>query len=147
MESVKNNEKKYNITICPFGLGGKTTSLPFYQMSNNNQSDSFVKEGLFATLDTSNNYKILGWLVSITDFIKENTNADDTIVLKIDCEGSEYDTHKDLLSNPEILRRISIIYNEWHPAYRDMTEERKALTNEIIRQYRVLGKVLTPWAF
>ena len=116
-------------------------------MSNNNQSDSFVKEGLFATLDTSNNYKILGWLVSITDFIKENTNADDTIVLKIDCEGSEYDTNKDLLSNPEILRRISIIYNEWHPAYRDMTEERKALTNEIIRQYRVLGKVLTPWAF
>jgi len=147
LESVKNNDNNYNITICPFGLAGKTTSLPFYQMSNSNQADSFIKEGLFATLDNGNNYKILGWVVSITDFIKENTKADDTIVLKIDCEGSEYDIHNDLLSKPEILKRISIIYNEWHPSYTDMTEQKKKLTDEIIRKYGEFGKALTPWMF
>lgn len=138
---------RFNVIVCPFGLSGKTECIPFYEMVNNTCSDSFIESGLFATKDPSPKYNIIGSCVSICEFIESYTFDGDEIVLKVDCEGSEYDIYENLLANPKYISRIKKIYNEWHPSWVDMDPVRRARAEKILEGFKAYPVQFTDWSF
>lgn len=147
LAKAKEASDTFKVFVCPFGLSGKTEVLPFYEMVNNTVSDSFIPVGLFATLDTDPKYRVVGSCVSASDFIRAYTSDIDEIVLKVDCEGSEYGLYENLLANPDILSRIKKIYNEWHPAWRDMDPGRRTRAENIISGFSKHRIKLDNWEF
>lgn len=45
-----------------------------------------------------------------SDWLRDHTNSDDRILLKLNCEGSECDVLEDLLTAPDLLPRLQSIY-------------------------------------
>jgi FkbM family methyltransferase len=136
----------YQVIVCPFGVGGKTELLPFYEMVNNTVSDSLFKD-VGGTIDPNPRYQILASVVSISDFISKFIPEGDTITMKVDCEGAEYDIYESLIQNPHLLNKIECIYNEWHPGWDGMDNSRKQRILSIVTRLAEHGKVLKDWAF
>lgn len=138
---------KFNVVVCPFGLSGKTEVVPFYEMVNNTVSDSFIQSGLYATLDPDPKYNIIGSCVSICDFIEKYTTEFDNVVLKVDCEGSEFGIYESLLNRPDIVKRISKVYNEWHPSYGHMTPDKQNKVKNITIGFEQHKIEFAEWSF
>jgi FkbM family methyltransferase len=100
----------YNITVCPFGLGGKTQAVQFFQ-KNDRQADSFLQAF------SENNrlgYDIITVMYDISEFILKHTKEEDIIHLKLDCEGAEYEILQSLLDNPKAFDRVKKLMVEFH---------------------------------
>jgi FkbM family methyltransferase len=124
---------KYNIVICPFGLGGDWEISKFY-LKTDPAADSYSEKWL------ENEYsslQVLSSKIDISWFIKTYTTENDNIVLKLDCEGSEYEILKSLLQNQDLLSRISKIMVEWHG------QEKKK--EELIESFKKINKSLEAW--
>jgi len=147
LDKARQVSGRFNVVVCPFGLSGTTTVVPFYEMVNNTVSDSFIKTGLYATLDPAPKYNVIGSCVSIVEFMDIYTFDGDSVVLKVDCEGSEYDLYENLLTRPDLLSRIKLIYNEWHPAWNDMDAERRIRAEKIINRFNAYPIKFTDWDF
>ena len=135
----------YNVVVCPFGVGGKTELLPFYEMVNNTSSDSLFRD-VGGTPDPTPKYQILASIVSICHIIS-NIPSGDTITMKLDCEGAEFGIYEALLEQPELLQRIDCIYNEWHPGWSGMDDTKKQQVLSIVTRLAQHGKILKDWAF
>jgi FkbM family methyltransferase len=147
LNAATRNSDKFNITVCPFGLGGKTEILQFHEMINNTVSDSLFTD-VGGTINPNPKYKLVCSIISITEFMENNTSPEDEVVLKVDCEGAEYEIYEDLLNKPELLKRITTIYNEWHPGWpMDFDPMRKNRADQIISRLSENGKTLIDWAF
>lgn len=139
--------KLFDVIVCPFGLSGKNQLLPLYERNNNTKSDTFHIETLYGAPLDFPTHKVICSTISISDFIPQFTKEDDEIVMKIDCEGCEYGILENLLANPHLLDRISLIINEWHPSYRDMNSACRERTNKITDAFSRLNKPLQSWMF
>ncbi len=141
----------FEVVVCPFGLWDSDGVFSFYEKSDaldpfgreNGEGDSFKENWI-----TNNKapYKISAATVSTAKFIKENTHDDDQIVLKLDCEGGEYNILTDLLDchytkHPGILGRIQKIYIEWH------TTDEEYKKKDIIKEFTGLHIPLIDWQF
>lgn len=113
---------KYNVTICPFGLWDKTGTFSFYEKDikywcgeyigkENGQGDSFIKDWV---INNKAPYQVIASAVDVNNFIINNTVEDDTIHIKLDCEGAEYNILQKLLEAPLVLKRIKLLLIEWH---------------------------------
>lgn len=117
METLAKPEyaKRYNLHLCPFGLRGKI-GIKHFHPKDDPRGDSF--EAYLATDHETKNentgYSLHVPAYDAGEFILKNTSKGDVVVLKLDCEGSEYDLLSSLLGNPEALSRISEILVEWH---------------------------------
>ncbi len=132
---VRQYDSRYNIVVCPFGLSGETGVSEFY-LKTDPAGDSYVKEWV---TNESGNMLILSPTISASWFIENYTKEEDKIVLKLDCEGSEYGILENLIDYPELFSRISNIMVEWHGE-----EERKAA---IIKRYQEANITLNQWMF
>jgi FkbM family methyltransferase len=116
IEKARELAGRYKITVCPFGIGGNHDATRIYETSNP-VGDSFLKK-YWAGEDESKNIETLHEIVAATvplgQFILANTAPGDKVVLKLDCEGSEYAALKSLIAEPEALARCSRIMVEWH---------------------------------
>lgn len=111
---VSNVSEKRNITYnCSMSCAMSTL-----QDVSLNANDTYAKKGL---INSSENFDEEIEVRRASEVILPICNAhrDNNIVLKIDCEGEEYEIIKDL-SKTGILRRIAFIMMEWH--YRDTSE-------------------------
>lgn len=115
IEKCEQMSKKYEIKLCPFGLGGKTEILKFYE-KDDDKGDSF--EPWLASdhevTNVSHGYEVMASVISLPEFILLATGKDDTVFLDIDAEGSEYPMLEALLNNKEALGRIEGIIAEFH---------------------------------
>lgn len=59
-------------------------------------------------------YRIQSAIVSLPEFILENTMEGDEIILDIDAEGSEYAMLTALIGSPSALARVTEIFVEFH---------------------------------
>lgn len=119
---------KYTIKLCPFGLGGKTETLTFFE-KDDDKGDSF-QSWLASDHEVKNitqGYEVVASMVSLPDFILRSTNDGDDIVLDIDAEGSEYAMLDSLLKNLDALQRVREIYVEFH-FIKDMDPKREKET-------------------
>ena len=62
----------------------------------------------------SNRKKIEVECVDISDFIMKSFSRDDTIIIKMDIEGSEYDILPKMLEDGLFDGYINTLYGEWH---------------------------------
>lgn len=131
------------IVVCPFGLGGQTITVPFYEKSNDWSGDSFMKDlqGPNGPLiNQTSGYELLCYTMKITEFLAQHTQPNDTFTLKLDCEGSEYAILYSLY-NSEFMAALDGIYVEFHNTH----EGWKATADGIIEMYQAFGKPITPW--
>ena len=85
---------------------------------------SILKEHNSSSYDAIENKAIEVETFSLSDFIKSKSLEYDTIILKLDIEGAEYEVIENLLFN-KIHLKLNIIYNEFHSDYMDYDNKKK----------------------
>jgi len=115
LDKCKSMSAQYDITVCPFGIGGKTEVRHFLE-KDDYMGDSFQTwhASDHEVFNLDNGYSVFSSIISLPEFIMKYTNSDDTIVLDIDTEGSEYEIMRALLDHPQALSRVTEIMVEWH---------------------------------
>jgi FkbM family methyltransferase len=115
LKKCKERSNEYNIKVCPFGIGGKS-EVRLFMEKDDLMGDSFQDElaSDHAVFNVNNGYAVYSYIMSITDFILKNTQPEDSIVLDIDCEGSEYEILFDLINSHDALSRVKEAWVEWH---------------------------------
>ncbi len=83
--------------------------------------DSYNESGILFTLkDLKSGVKVS--LLTLEDILNENNlGSDGSIILKMDCEGCEYEGI--LFANKSTLQRFSHILIEYHHGYKDLEEK------------------------
>lgn len=114
-EKISEQSQRYKISMCPFGLRGSTELSQFY-LKDDPRGDSFEHylESDHVVYNMDSGYGLIVPAIGIGDFILKYTDDGDRIVVKLDCEGSEYDLLTGLLRDKEALSRVSGIFVEWH---------------------------------
>jgi FkbM family methyltransferase len=146
LKKARDVSKKFNVIVCPFGVSGNAGILKLNEMINNNESDSFFSD-IGGVPDPSPKYQVAAATFPISFLLNKFTKEDDEVVIKLDCEGSEYDIYEELLNHPDLLKRIKIIYNEWHPNWPEMDSVRRERATKIVERLAEHGKELTDWQF
>jgi len=126
---------RYNIVICPFGLAGETGVSEFY-LKTDPAGDSYNKDWV---INDESNLQVLSPTIDVSTFLATYTTETDNVVIKLDCEGSEYGILDNLYNNRHLLPRVSKIMVEWHGQ-----EEKK---EELIKKFKDICKPLDRWDF
>jgi FkbM family methyltransferase len=96
-------EQKYkNVILCNFGLSNRTGQCILYDTGGMGASIFPDKNDLESNFNEPIN------IVNASGWISKNTSVDDTIYLKLNCEGSECDIIEDLIRTG-VYDRISHI--------------------------------------
>ena len=115
IEKVKQYSKKYDICICPFGIGGITRTQLFFEKDDvMGDSFKFFTASDHVVYNVNNGYIIHNYIMSLSQWLEQYTNDESKVVLDIDSEGAEYETLHDLLIHQKYLSRITDIWVEWH---------------------------------
>ena len=147
MEAAYHQSDRYEVHVCPFGMRGAYSILPFFQ-KDDCRGDSFSDD--LASDHKTENLKTKYYLHALSvgpgAFIRQHTLPDDEIILKLDCEGSEYWILKSIVDDciyqrDSILNRISTIYVEWHTIARIHSKSAKELSSF----FEQVGKPLQRW--
>ena len=136
IEKCKQMSSKYKIKLCPFGLGGRTDTLTFFE-KDDTKGDSF--EPWLASdhevRNISQGYEVVACIVSLPDFILRATGPEDEIVLDVDAEGGEYGMLEALIAAPEALGRVTQIIVEFHHIQDPRHGARKTAILEELRRH------------
>lgn len=89
------------------------------------------------------NNKIKVNCIDISDFIINNFNKDDYIVLKMDIEGSEYDILPKMISQGLFDGYINELYGEWH--WNKLKNISEQFHNNLIQQLEEKGFTMKAW--
>ena len=115
LDKCKQMSKKYDIRICPFGIGGRTGLRVLFE------KDDSMGDSLHAWTasdhvprNVSNGYTIFVSVIALANFILTFTNPEDEIVLDIDAEGEEYEILSSLIHCDAAVRRVTEVMVEWH---------------------------------
>lgn len=113
-DTIKENNLETSITLFQKAVTGKPQgNLTLYV---EDAADSTVVASVFSDFNQSNEQKVSVPCVSLTEIIEGNqlTSID---ILKVDCEGSEFDIFYN--TSPELIKRASIIAVEVHDMDKD----------------------------
>ncbi len=110
---------KENILVYEAAVTGtKQEKIDLYIESEN---DSTVIASIFSNFNTSNRAKISVDTITLTDIFLQN-NLSQVDILKVDCEGSEFDIFYN--TDPALLRRAKMILLEVH----DLDQDKNNIT-------------------
>jgi FkbM family methyltransferase len=111
-KNIKLNNFSNNITLLLAGCSGNRAEITI---------DPEYKSGYGTILkDFKKGIKVP--LLTLEDILKENNlSSDDSIILKMDCEGCEYETI--LSANENTLQKFSHIMIEYHHGYKNLKEK------------------------
>lgn len=138
----RNLNYRFNIIVCPFGLGGKNELLEFH-LKNDPQADSFSNK--FSTNMEEVGCKFMVGIFDISEFILNHTASEDTIHLKLDCETSEYEILNSLIKRPQSFDRVKKLMVEFHSKENIITEENEKERKDLILKCQELGHEILPW--
>ena len=115
IEKCKQYKSKYDIAICPFGIGGRTEIRHFFE-KDDVMGDSFepITASDHDVHNVDNGYMVYPYIMDIAEFLTQRTGINDKVILDIDSEGAEYETLASLINAPNLLPRITDIWVEWH---------------------------------
>jgi FkbM family methyltransferase len=131
--NVKVNNLEDKIRLLFAGCSGKTQTITLDNHFLKKQENCFYKlhdgtQVLVASEQNKNDafYKLHDGiqvpLLSLHDVLEANTmTSDDDIILKMDCEGCEYDAI--LSADRNVLQRFSHILVEYHHGYQNLREK------------------------
>jgi FkbM family methyltransferase len=140
LKAIDVYKNRYNIIVCPFGLSDGTGVSEFF-LKTDPAGDSYNKDWV---INDPNQLPVLSPTIEAVSFIKQYTKENDNIVLKLDCEGYEYNILYNLLNKAHLIKRCSKIMVEWHATE---NEKNKAMKEDLINKYKSLGNNLELWNF
>lgn len=129
-KNVKLNNLEEKIELLQAGVGNKKGKIKV----------DTTKSGTRYSLQEEMSNILEVPLITLKDIL-DNTNADDCI-LKIDCEGCEYEIL--LSADPEILRRFSHIQLEYHYGYKNLQSKLEKNGFKIRKSKPKRGKQIHP---
>ena len=108
---------KYDVTVCPFGVGGATQHKIFFE-KDDVLGDSFHDwhASDHEPANRTDTYRVVSSIIGIQEAIAKFTDFDDDIILDIDAEGSEHEILPALM-NSTVFWRVREIWVEWHRIY------------------------------
>lgn len=145
MATAAAQESRFWVHVCPFGIRGESGTLAFHQ-KDDPQGDSF-EPYLASDHETQNlrtGYELRVFSAGIVDAIDALTDPGDSIILKLDCEGSEFSILEKLLKFPSALARLAEIHVEFHHIKEGGSEDE---SNKLLRAYAARGIELKRWMF
>ncbi len=130
---VLDNTHNYKITICPFALGAKTKWGRLYEKSTS-EGDSLFETTFVGDVEVINQptlaLDIICAQINIVDFMLVAIPEGERVVLKIDCEGSEYEIFGEIFASKPAQDRIERVMVEFHGLGRYETDLRLRLYKE-----------------
>jgi FkbM family methyltransferase len=112
LDSKFNDCIKHNLAVS-----NKKELVKFYGCTKNKHSVGSTIEKSKASCDNiSEDDYIEIQSINLADFIKNNLNKEDYIILKLDIEGSEYDVLDELIKT-DIIFYINELYCEFHSCW------------------------------
>jgi FkbM family methyltransferase len=106
---IKENETLKNIQLFKMAVTGN--SINTVDLFTEDTVDNTVVSSVFSTFNKLNQKKITVPAITLTSIIEQN-NIDKVDLLKLDCEGSEYDIIYN--TDPAILKKINLMVIEVH---------------------------------
>jgi len=137
-DNVNLNENiKNKVELYPYGLSDKDSNFDIYTIKNFDISATSNLELLKKTWpDKINDIVRVKCLVKkSSDVVKDilNKNPNESYILKVDVEGSEYDIFKDLTTNcPEVFDKIETLFLETHLGWEEIDKYIKSLNKGYI---------------
>lgn len=108
---------RYNVVICPFGLARNNSTRILYEKRDSSE-DAIYEDTWVGERYATNKYTPYNIEVAVVplSFILRCIGRTDRVEVKLDAEGAEYEIIEDLLeeANMESLRKIKVMYVEWH---------------------------------
>lgn len=150
MEKMGLLRERYRIHVCPFGLAAKT-GVRSFSVKDDPRGDSFeVRQARTAPIMLGYALEVAAF--GVVDFILTHTQPQDRIVLKLDCEGAEYEILQALLEAPgceEAHRRVEVKLVEFHAPHAgaEMVPASGSWQNraQLVERYEKTGKPIGPW--
>lgn len=143
MEKAAVLANRFKIHVCPFGLRGESSVSSFF-MKDDPRGDSFepylASDHLTLNVDTG--YTLHAFAYDAALFILRATKPGDSVILKLDCEGSEYHILTHLLNNEEALSRVKQILVEFHTI---KTASPVLDYEQLHQRYGEIGKPIEQW--
>jgi len=103
--------KNDNIKLFKKAVWTTDKQVTFYIKNKTSQGNTIIKEK--ANISSANHEEKIVDCISLSNFIKENFNVDDEIILKLDIECAEYEVLKDIVQKDSI-KYINILFCEIH---------------------------------
>lgn len=115
MEKAASVAGRFSVVVCPFGFRGQAGAIQFHQ-KDDPRGDSFERElaSSWQTHNVATAYELRAAALELGRFILENVPPSDTVTLKLDCEGSEYEILTALAENADAVARVDHFMVEWH---------------------------------
>jgi FkbM family methyltransferase len=82
--------------------------------------------------------------INLSEWIAQNLNEDDYIIVKMDIEGAEYDTLEKIIEDGR-LKFIKKLYIEWHSTMFSEPEKYKLREDSIIEEFKKFNIPVEPW--
>ncbi len=133
---IIHSDHNYKITICPFALAAKTQWRKLYEKSTS-EGDSLFETTFVGDEEVINQptlaLDIVCTTVNVVDFMLLAIPEGGKAVLKIDCEGAEYEIMGAIMASPPAISRIERVLIEYHGLERHETDLRLRLSKEFLR--------------
>lgn len=117
MTTVEGYSDRFNIVVCPFGLGAENRVLRLHEKEDP-MGDSFWLEftnGLNQVIkDRYAPYRVYSSVMSISSFLLNQIPKGEEVIIKIDAECAEYEMLDDLMAHKEALEHVSKLMVEFH---------------------------------
>lgn len=96
-----------NVQVLDYGLGDSTRTATIYGSNERFESSIFADKNDVATIDQTECV-----IVDATNWFSRNTTEDDTIIVKLNCEGSEVPILDNLIDSG-MIHRIHNVMVDW----------------------------------
>jgi len=138
----KSLSNRFNVIVCPFGVGGKNEPLEFH-LKTDPQGDSFSNT-FSENIDAGCKFVVM--VYDITELLLRFTSEDDVVHLKLDCETAEYDILRSLIRNPRIFDRVKKLMVEFHnPENFAVKTQWEKDRDELVAACQNLGHTVERW--
>lgn len=143
-EIVADNSHRYKITICPFALGAKTKWCQLFEKGTS-EGDSLFETTFVGDVQVMNEpdteLDIICAQINVVDFMLFSIPEGEKVVLKIDCEGCEYEIFGELFASKSAQSRIERVMVEFHGLGQYETDLRLRLYKE----FQILNIPIQEW--
>lgn len=106
----KSFHKNKDYTFCPYAVWTEDCDLDFY-VNSKSLGSSLLKNKYSKNGKVQETIKVRA--INFSQWIKNNFNKDDFIVLKMDIEGAEYDVLKHMIDQ-DAIDYVKELYVDWH---------------------------------
>lgn len=115
-DQMAETDHDWKINLCPFAIGGVFIWRRLFE-KNDPKGDSFHSELFLQGNHVPNRETSVSVICTVMDigyFVEFNIMGEDTVVIKIDAEGSEFEILERILEYPTIHPKIEKVMVEWH---------------------------------